>query len=59
MIQMRKVIVVNGEYKNREGFATPKNKKGNVMFYSKEGEFPYRTCLDAKDVKDFHWEEKE
>lgn len=56
---MRKVIVVNGEYKNREGFAAPKNKKGNVMFYSKEGEFPYRTCLDAKDVKDFHWEEKE
>lgn len=30
---MRKVIVINGEYKNREGFATPKNKKGecNVL----------------------------
>jgi hypothetical protein len=47
------VIVTNGKYSGRQGFAdySITKKTGNVMFYSKEGSFPYRTVLNRNDVK--------
>lgn len=47
-----KVRVVSGQYAGREGWV--KNSKDNqnlVMFYSKEGEFPYRSCLESNQVE--------
>lgn len=44
--------VVNGQYKDREGYLLKgPNELGLVMFYSKEGSFPYRTCLRYEDVE--------
>ena len=44
--------VINGQYKNREGYIlNGPNELGLVMFYSKEGSYPYRTCLYYKDVE--------
>ena len=49
---MEKAIVLNGKYQGRVGYADlAPVKYGNVMFYSKEGEFPYRVCLRKDDVK--------
>lgn len=48
---MEKVLVVNGNYKGREGVADfAPSKYGNVMFYPKEGSNPYRVCLKKEDV---------
>ena len=44
--------VINGKYKNREGYILEgPNELGLVMFYSKEGSFPYRVCLHYEDVE--------
>lgn len=44
--------IINGQYKNREGYIlNGPNELGLVMFYSKEGSYPYRTCLYYKDVE--------
>lgn len=44
--------VANGQYKNREGYLLKgPNELGLVMFYSKEGSFPYRVCLRYEDVE--------
>lgn len=49
---MKKAIVLNGKYQGRVGYVDlAPVKYGNVMFYSKEGEFPYRVCLKQDDVK--------
>ena len=44
--------VINGKYTGREGYilAGP-NEYGLVQFYSKEGVYPYRVNLCAKDVE--------
>lgn len=44
--------VINGKYAGREGYilAGP-NEYGLVQFYSKEGAYPYRVNLYAKDVE--------
>ena len=44
--------IINGRYKDREGYLlSGPNELGLVMFYSKEGSYPYRTCLCYKDVE--------
>ena len=51
---LRKVVVIKGDYKGRIGKAdfTNVHKTGNVMFYPVEGEYPYRVCLDKGDVQE-------
>ena len=51
---LRKVVVIKGDYKGRTGKAdfTNIHKTGNVMFYPVEGEYPYRVCLDKGDVQE-------
>lgn len=51
--KMRRVKVIAGDYKNREGMADFSNtpKTGNVMFYPKEGIHPYRVCIGAEEVQ--------
>ena len=44
-------IVINGEYRGREGKATKVNKYGLVMFYPKEEIHPYRVTLKEKDIQ--------
>ena len=50
---MKRVKVIAGDYKNREGMADFSNtpKTGNVMFYPKEGIHPYRVCIGAEEVQ--------
>ena len=50
----RRVVVVKGDYKGRVGKADFSNahKKGNVMLYIVEGEYPYRVCLNKEDVQE-------
>ena len=44
-------IVVSGKYTGREGYVTEKpNELGLVMFYSKEGQNPYRVCLHSSEM---------
>lgn len=48
--------VVSGKFcVGRTGYIdaeiTEGTKLGNVMFYSIEGEYPYRICLKARDLK--------
>ena len=44
--------VINGKYRDREGYIYGgPNKYDLVMFYSKEGIYPYRVCLSYKDVE--------
>lgn len=44
--------ITKGSYKGREGYikAGP-NEFGLVMFYSKEGCYPYRTCIPYEDLE--------
>ena len=51
---LRKVVVIKGDYKGRIGKAdfTNFHKTCNVMFYPVEGEYPYRVCLDKGDVQE-------
>lgn len=47
-----KCKVINGKYCGREGYITKNpNSFGLVMFYSKEGVYPYRVCLSYKDLE--------
>lgn len=54
MKDLRKAIVINGDYKGRVGQADFVNvhKTGNVMFYPVEGEYPYRVCLKKEDIQE-------
>lgn len=54
MKDMRAAVVIKGEYKGRVGKAdfTNTHRTGNVMFYSVEGEYPYRVCLNKEDVQE-------
>ena len=45
------VRVISGKYKGREGKATAVNEIGNVMFYSKEGCYPYRAVLKVIEIE--------
>lgn len=45
------VRVISGKYKGREGKVTAVNEIGNVMFYSKEGCYPYRAVLKVIEVE--------
>lgn len=48
------VELITGQYKERKGYIeeTKATKVfGTVMFYSKEGEFPYRTVVRTADCK--------
>ena len=44
-------VVIEGKYKGREGRTTKVNSYGNVMFYSKEGCYPYRVCLKKEQIQ--------
>lgn len=44
-------IVIEGRYKGREGCATKVNSYGNVMFYPKEGCYPYRVVLKKEQIQ--------
>lgn len=44
-------IVVSGEYTGRIGRATKPNDLGLVMFYPKEGRYPYAVCLYSDFIK--------
>lgn len=48
---LRAAIVIEGKYKGREGRATRVNSYGNVMFYSKEGCYPYRVVLKKEQIQ--------
>ena len=44
--------IINGEYADREGYILKgPNDLGLVMFYSKEGSYPYRTCVCYENVE--------
>lgn len=48
------VELITGQYKGRKGYVeeTKATKVfGTVVFYSKEGEFPYRTVIRIADCK--------
>lgn len=53
MKKMYPIQVISGKYEGRLGYTFDKtpNKWGNVMFYSYEGKYPYRVCLESKNVK--------
>ena len=42
--------IVKGNYIGREGYFTEENKYGLVMFYPKEGIYPYRVCLKRENI---------
>lgn len=49
---MRYGKVIKGQYIGREDKFTKPNHLGLVMFYPKEGKYPYRVCLNKNDVKE-------
>lgn len=48
-----KAVCVNGNFKGREGYTLTKkaNELGIIMWYSKEGKYPYRSALLVEDIK--------
>lgn len=50
---MKKIKVVSGKYKGREGKADFQHTKktGNVMFYPVEGSNPYRVVLSLEEIE--------
>ena len=46
-----KCKVINGKYSGREGYIIDNPNFGFIMFYSKEGIYPYRVCLPYKDLE--------
>lgn len=47
------VTVVNGQYAGRKGYVlvNQPNEVGCIMWYSQEGEFPYRSVLNFTDIE--------
>lgn len=47
------VKIIKGKYKGMLGW-TPNekpNKLGNIMFYSNQGFYPYRVCVNKEDFE--------
>ena len=51
--KMKRVKVIAGDYKNREGVADFSNttKNGKVMFYTREGIYFFFVCIGAEEVQ--------
>lgn len=46
------VKMIAGRYEGRKGYVEiPSKALGTAMFYSKEGEFPYRACVYDTDYE--------
>lgn len=48
---MKRAIVINGDHKGREGYATSQNFYGNVIFYYEDKATLYRLFLNQENIQ--------
>lgn len=48
---MKRAIIINGDYKGKEGYATIQSFYGNILFYCDDREPFYRLFLNQENIQ--------